>query len=514
MKTRIKLGDIQKNALDIIKNPALTYEQQSSQLAKLAENSLDYPISLEDDFYKYFETGEICDLGEGHAPFAPRYILPDYEKFLKEGSKFLRLHPAENLDEALNHLLIFYHHVPSVTRFPVFIGRLDELLEPFIQDETEEELTFKLKLFLNQIDRTINDSFCHGNIGPKETRIGNTILDLLGELQNVTPNLTLLYDEEITPDAFAEKTVSASLESANPAFANYDFYNEDFKDKGDGRWGICSCYNALPIAGGAFTLSRIRLSKIAEQSENYDDFFNNRFPKIVDTMLHFMESKIHFLVEETPFFEENFLIKENFITLENFVGLFGIVGMHECVETLLSYQGVQGAYGKDEKTLELATKILDQLEKQVQSFKSKYSTIWNHEFMLHSQVGAAEDDNTSAGVRIQIGREPEIYDHILHAGKLHKYFPSGVGDHFPFEETAKRNPRAIVDLFKGAFQSNMRYISSYADSGDLIRVTGYLVKKSDIEKYNEQKQISYDTVQYAQDAYNDYGLLDRKVRNV
>ena len=514
MKTRINLEDIQEQALDIIQNPALTYEQQGSQLAKLAENTLDYPIDLEDDFYKYLESGEICDLWEGHAPYAPRYILPDYEKFLKEGSEFLRLGPAKNLDEALNHLLIFYHHVPSITRFPVYIGSLDELLEPFVTEENREELPFKLKLFLNQNDRTVNDSFCHGNIGPRETVIGHVILDLLAELQNVTPNLTLLYDEDITPDHFAEKAIIASLDSANPAFANYDYYNKDFKEKNCDDWGIASCYNALPVKGGAFTLSRLRLSRIAEESKDFEDFFENRFPQVVDTMLNFMESKIKFLVEETPFFDSNFLVKEEFIFLDNFVGLFGIVGMHECVETLLSYNDIEAQYGKDEVADALALRILNQLEDQVKSFKSEYSTIWDHEFMLHSQVGAQEDDNTSAGVRIQIGKEPEMYEHIEQAARLHKYFPSGVGDHFPFEETARRNPAAILDIFKASFDLGMRYISSYSDSGDLIRVTGYLVKKSDVEKYNKDQQVSYDTVQYAQDAYNDYGLLERKVRDV
>ena len=33
----------------------------------------------------------ICDLAEGHAPVRPRDIIPDYAKFMREGSKFLQL---------------------------------------------------------------------------------------------------------------------------------------------------------------------------------------------------------------------------------------------------------------------------------------------------------------------------------------------------------------------------------------------------------------------------------------
>ena len=134
--------------------------------------------------------------------------------------------------------------------------------------------------------------------------------------------------------------------------------------------------------------------------------------------------------------------------------------------------------------------------------------------MLHSQVGAQDDDGDSAGVRIKIGKEIPMYDHIRHSGLFHKYFPSGIGDHFPFDETAIKNPSAVLDIFKAAFNLNMRYISCYGDSGDLIRVTGYLVKKSDMQKFIEGERVSYDTVQYAKEAFEKYHLLERKVRDV
>ncbi len=510
MERYFTLDEVKNAAKAIIQNTSLTYGQQVSALAKLAENTLDYPFSDDQTFIEMVEDKEICDLSEGMAPIAPRYILPDYEKVINEGCEFLRLKKATNIHEAINNLLIFYHHVPSVTRFPVFIGNLDELLEPFVTDENYEEAKFAIKLFLNQLDRTIDDSFCHANIGPYETKVGNIILDLLGELQNVTPNMTILYDEDITPEEFGKKAIVASLESANPAFANLKFYNKDF---GSTPYGIASCYNALPKAGGAFSLSRIRLNYIAEKSANLQDMLDVRLPKVVEHFCNFMENKIDWLVNETAFFKSNFLVKEGFVKLENFVGLFGVVGMAECLEIIGQKEGSSMILGKDDLAIEVGEKIMDRLALLVSNFTSKYSPVWNHKFMLHAQVGAAGDETTSPGTRIKIGNEPDLYSHIKNAAHFQRYFPSGTGDHFPFEETAIKNPGAVLDVFKAAFKMDMRYISCYCDTGDLIRVTGYLVKKSDLEKFNKGQQVSYDTIQYAQDPLNKFGILDRKVRN-
>ena len=500
---------------DVVKaiqqDTAQTYGQQTSRLAKIAENVMDYPVKGEDAFYELYDKGEICDLDEGHAPYAPRYILPDYEKYLKEGSDFLRMEPPKTLLEATTALLVMYHHVPSVTRFPVYIGALDDLLEPFVQKTDREDAKAILKSFLIQLDRTVDDSFCHANIGPYETETGNIILDLVAELQIVTPNMTLLYDEDKTPDAFAEKALKTSLVCANPAFANDKYYSSDF---GDVDYGIASCYNALPKHGGAFTLSRLRLNKIAEGAESVDAFFANNLPRAIDTMLHFMESKIHYLVEETSFFKSNFLVKEDFVDLDNFVSLFGMVGLAECTQELLKKDGVDAKFGIDESADAMGIRVMDFIEERVKNFTSDYSPVWNHRFMLHAQVGAANDEGTTAAHRIPIGQEPDLYTHIRQAAKFQKYFPSGVGDHFPFDETAKRNPKAVLDVFKGGFKLGNRYLSAYNDDGDLIRVTGYLVKKSDVEAFKAGKQVTYDTAQYAADPLTKYGILDRKVEGV
>ena len=167
--------------LETIKSPVLTHEQKVSTMAIKADSLmevLDLPEGLDELLNRPIDVKCICDLNEGHAPVRPRYIIPDYAKFMREGSKFLQLDPPKDLFEALNGLLIFYKHVPSVTNFHVYVGALDELLEPFIDDVDEETAKKLLRLFLIHVDRTVLDSFSHANNGQKPTKAGRLNLEV------------------------------------------------------------------------------------------------------------------------------------------------------------------------------------------------------------------------------------------------------------------------------------------------------------------------------------------------
>ena len=500
------IDETKSDVLKEIKNPSLTYHQIVSRLAKIAENQLPYPKGVDEKFFELSEKDIISDLGEGHAIFTPRYILPNYEKLLKEGCEFLRLKPAKTLTEAINSLLIFYHHVPSFSNYPVFVGRIDKLLDPYIEDE--DMAREQIKWFLIHLDRTINDSFCHANIGPEETLAGNIIIDLEKELQNAIPNMTLLYDREKTSDKFAVKCIESSLICANPAFANDKIFRKDFND----NYGIASCFNGLPSNGGAFTLSKIRLNKVALNSKSIEEFFEKDLPYAIDILCDFMERKIRFLVEESTFFKTNFLVTEEFIDLNRFVGMFGIVGMHECVTHLMKIQGKPFIYGKDEEANKLGLKIMDFIDTRVKNFKSKYGKSMNNRFLLHAQIESTAE--TTAGVRIANGQELPIYAHLRHSGLFHKYFPSGVSDHFPFDSTAINNPEAILNIFKGAFEVGMRYISAYTQDGDLVRVSGYLVKKSDLERLANGVHVNYGNIRYGKEQILDHNILDRMIRTI
>ena len=204
--------------LEILKDKSLTYHQQIKDLAAYAESTIEV-LNIDDETKKLIDEGCICTLFEGNAPFRPRYIIPDYSLLMEKGCEFLNLSVPEDIWEATNNLLIFYKHVPSITTFPVYLGNIDELLEPFIEDEREAKRA--IKLFLKHIDRTLTDSFVHANIGPRETVAGRLILESMDELQCAVPNLSMKYDLENTPESFINLCAKVALSTAKPSFANH-----------------------------------------------------------------------------------------------------------------------------------------------------------------------------------------------------------------------------------------------------------------------------------------------------
>ena len=327
-----KVNEIRERMLETVKTASLTHEQKVATMANHADSLLevlDKPEGLDELLDAEIDSQCICDLFEGHAPMRPRYIIPDYAKFMKEGSKFLQLDPPKDLYEALNSLLIFYRHVPSVTNFPVYVGQLDELLEPFVHDVDRDLAKKMIKLFFINMDRTILDSFSHANIGPKDTLAGRLILEVEAELEQAVPNITLKYDPEVTSDEFALMGINTALHSAKPSFANHKMFTSEFGE----RYVIASCYNGLPLGGGAYTLSRLIIKNIAKRAKNIEDFKTNTLPYVMDIMARYMDERIKFEVEESGFFENNFLTKEGFIKRERFSAMFGMVGLAEAVNT-------------------------------------------------------------------------------------------------------------------------------------------------------------------------------------
>ena len=127
-----RVENTRQEILNIITSRKLTHEQKLTNLAGQADSLLevlDLPDGLEDLLEPVEGKQCICDLFEGHAPVRPRYIVPDYAKFMREGSKFLQLDPPKDIYEAINSLLIFYKNVPSVTNYPVYLGNIDEIIE-------------------------------------------------------------------------------------------------------------------------------------------------------------------------------------------------------------------------------------------------------------------------------------------------------------------------------------------------------------------------------------------------
>lgn len=486
----------------------LTYEQKLVQLAKQAENGLDV-LDIPPRTRHLMQTGAIHDLFEGHAPYRPRYTMPDYGLFMGQGSGFLNLAPPQSLDEALFALMILYRHVPSITSFPVYLGSLDKLLNPFLDGLSDQEIKKKLVLFCTYLDRTITDSFCHANIGPEDTRAGRLLLEVVATLRNAVPNLTLLYDPAITPDSLVEQAISASLVCSNPAICNHRA-NVDTYPCG---YGISSCYNVLPLGGGGYTLTRLTLTRLVEDAKDIRHFLEELLPEGVACVGAYMNQRIRFLVEKSGFFQSSFLVQEGLLHQDRFLGMFGVTGLAEGVNALLKKRGL--VYGRDEEANQLGLRILDTIQQQVGQLEAAYSPVYGGRFALHAQVGLDSDLGTTSGVRIPVGDEPEQFvDHLRHSGRYHRYFPAGVGDIFPIAGNVAQNPQALLDVVKGAFQEGMHYLSFYSVDTDLVRITGYLVKRSEMAKHQQGSPVLQNTTHLGAPNYTSNRLADRKVRMV
>ncbi|MDC7235459.1 MAG: YjjI family glycine radical enzyme [Spirochaetales bacterium] len=469
--------------LDIIKDKTLTYHQQVFNLAREAENSVS-PLMVSDRLLRLKEEGVICDLFEGQAPYRPRYIIPDYSRLMSSGCEFLRINAPRDIWEATHALLIFYKHVPSIDYFPVYLGNLDTLLQPFIKDE--EEARKAIRLFLEHIDRTLTGSFVHANVGPEESPAGRIIVETVRDMDCAIPNLTLKYDKDKTSDSFLNLCCASALSTAKPSFANHSIYSSEFSFSG---YAIASCYNGLPLAGGGYTLVRLRLNTLAEQAKSLDHYLEQLLPEAASEQLAYMDERIRFLNEESGFFESSFLVQEGFIRQDRFTGMFGLVGLAEAVNLLMEKEGQAGRFGSDARADETGLTVIKKLSELVESHHSPYVGCFDGRHLLHAQVGIDNDKGSSPGCRIPVGEEPETLPHILQSAPFHKYFPSGTGDIFVFDQTWKNKPEALADIVRGAMASGLRYFSAYSEDCDVVRVTGYLVKRSEMDKLDQGKAV-------------------------
>ncbi len=486
---------------EIIADPKLTYPQRLIELAKAAEN-VPETLPLSEDAQWFVEKEVVFDMGEGNAPYRPRYVLPDYEKFMKQGSKFLMLEPPKDIWDAVFALTILYRFVPSVIAGPVYIGHIDRLLEPFVKEE--EEARHAIELFLTHVDRTVSDSFCHANIGPYDTKAGRIILELSAKMQRPTPNMSLIYNEH-TPDEFALKAIETGLVTAKPSFVNDAMYTADWGS----NYAIVSCYNALPVGGGGLTLGRLNLKKLADLAQSKEQFLDDLLPRAVAAQCEQMDRRDTFIMEDAHFLEHTFLAEEGLIEKERFVGMFGMVGLAECVNQVLHLTDPNERYGHGKEAEAFALDVLDRIHSQVEAFQPKYG-----KFALHGQVGISTDWGVTPNTRIPVGEEPSLPEQLLFTAKTQKHFAAGIGELFPFEETAKNNPRAVLDIIRGAFGQGMRYFSFYSDTTDVIRITGYLVKRSDIEKYDAGERCVGNSTILGSGASKGLRIFDRSVRDV
>ena len=489
------------DVMKIIKDPTLTFNQRWMAMAKAAEDFTD-PIVLSEDAAYFVEQGVVYDMDEGKLPYRPRYVTMDFDKFMQQGCAFLMLDPPSDIWEAVSSLLILYHHVPAAGGQLVYIGHLDRLLDPF--DKDEEQTRRAVAFLLRHVDRTIPDAFCHCNIGPVDTRVGRIILELTAEMQRPVPNMSLIYNEQ-TSDDFAVQAIACGLVSSKPSFVNDRMYSADWGS----RYAVASCFNVLPIGGGGYSLGRLDLRRLGALAGSRQQLLDDLLPRAVRAQCEQLDKRIQFIVDDCKFFEHSFLAQEGLIEQDKFVGMVGMVGLAECVNTVLAAEKLGDRFGHSETANQLGEQILDLIHEIVEGYQPKHGKL-----SMHAQVGIAEDQGVTPGVRVPVGDEPALSTHLAVTARMQKHFSTGTGELFPFDETAKKNPAAILDIIKGAFALDMRYISYYSTDSDVVRVTGYLVKKSDMEKLERGERVLDNATVLGMGAKKGLHILERRVNGV
>ena len=487
-------------ALAVLQAPLEPW-QKRNRLAAAAEATLAAP-GRTPEVQALLEAGVLCTLSEGNAPYRPRYLVPDYQALLARGSDYLNLRPARDLFEAVGALLAAYRFVPSITGFPVYVGQLDALLEPFWAAEPEPVRERLLELLLVQIDRTLPDAFVHLNLGPGGSGVGLAALRLERRLRQAVPNLSLKVGPD-TPEELLLEAVATALETGKPYFVNHPALAAEL---GEG-YAVASCYNTLPLGGGSHTLVRLNLARLARGCPDPASFLDRRLPGAVAAMAGLIGARIRFLVETAGFFESSFLAREGLVHLDRFTAMAGVFGLFEAVESLTG-----GArMGRDPEADALAEAITFRARELVKRDPAPHCGGTGGRLGFHAQSGIASDRDATPGVRIRPGLEPALPAQVALAARLQRAFDTGASEILLFEPSARTSPEGVLRVVRGALAQGLRILAIGTAGSDLVRITGYLVKRTDLDRLAGAANLREETAALGAEALRNGRGLDRAV---
>lgn len=481
------LDEFKKHVYDILTSQTLWVDQQEKGLFDAAFKCMPYP-KISSAAQKMVEEEILCLLNEGPGPFHPRYTAPDYGLLLKQGSEFMDLKPAETLYDATASLLTTYNYVPN--GLPAFIGRLDELLDPYVAKLPEHEALAVLRSFWLLVDRLFPNAFVHGDLGPQATQAGRLLLQVDRELKTLT-NLTLRYDPAITDPAFALTAVENALQLSKPYFLNHARMVQDWGDD----YVIASCYNAMQPGGGILTMVRMNLKRLALSSEvGLEQFISEVIPEAVRLQAEVIESRVRFLIQEANWFEKDIFIREGLLKRDRFSAYAGVFGLAEAVHIMMEREGTPDArYGHHPAANEAAARITARMEQEVNRQPMPYCQATDGHACLHAQVGIDSDQGVTPGCRVPASTEPELYAHLMAEAGPQQCIPGGISTILEFDQTAAGNPQAVLDIIHGAFSVGTRNLSVGSTNSEYIRVTGYLIRRADLEARQQEKTLRYES---------------------
>jgi hypothetical protein len=96
----------------------------------------------------------------------------------------------------------------------------------------------------------------------------------------------------------------------------------------------------------------------------------------------------------------------------------------------------------------------------------------------------------------------------------HLHYASGVSEILTLDETIRTNPAALVQLCKGALAHGFREFTANVAGNDLVRVTGYMIRLSDVRRHEAAKGSRTNTTALGAEAASKTDMLWRKPRVV
>jgi len=255
----------------------------------------------------------------------------------------------------------------------------------------------------------------------------------------------------------------------------------------------------------------VNLKEVALRADSAAHFFAEVLPHYMELNFRLIEARVDYLFNKSNFFT-SFLVEEGWIDRDRFTVMYGIYAMAEAVNILQEKEGRAGQYGFDEVANQLGYRMSEEMARIVQN--RPLENVWRGRAMLHSQAGISIDEGATPGVRIPYGTEPDPVSHVQALAPHHQYYSAGISEILTVDETIKNNPEAMLQLCKGAFDSGFREFTANVASNDLVRVTGYMVRLSDIAKFKACKGSRTNTTALGAEAADGTGILDRKPRVV
>ena len=276
-----------------------------------------------------------------------------------------------------------------------------------------------------------------------------------------------------------------ALELTKPYFLNHRMMLADWGDD----YAIASCYNGMRIGGGIFTLVRINLQEAARLSDgSEEDLLERVLPHVVAKATEVTSSRTNFLVDDVKWFEDNSWVDEGLLQPDKFTAYTAIFGLAEAVNETLARSGKPNQrYGHSAAANRLADRIANRIGDLIRENPTAHCPGTGGHACFHAQVGINTDVGVTPSTRVPSGEEPDLYTHLLAEAPTHRQLLGGTSTILEFDQTAALNPQAVLDIIKGAHAQGTRNLSIGSANSEFVRVTGYLVRRADLEAKQHEK---------------------------